>query len=136
VDSRSYFDGRGALTQTFNSYTSGNGWSITDIEYDSMGRAYKQSNPYYCTGDYGSCSINPSGIWTTSTFDILSRVTQVTMPRGDDANPTDTITMQTTYEGDVITVADAAGKQRRQVTDAVGRVIRRDEANSSNSLGT
>ncbi|HYV11705.1 MAG TPA: DUF4214 domain-containing protein [Pyrinomonadaceae bacterium] len=136
VDSRSYFDGRGALTQTFNSYTSGNGWSITDIEYDSMGRAYKQSNPYYCTGDYGSCSINPSGIWTTSTFDILSRVTQVTMPRGDDANPTDTITMQTTYEGDVITVADAAGKQRRQVTDALGRVIRTDEPNSSNSLGT
>src|SRR4030095_8271825 len=65
VDSKSYFDGRGALTQTFDIYTAGDGWSITDMEYDSMGRAYRGSNPYYCTSNYGNCSINPSGIWTT-----------------------------------------------------------------------
>lgn len=136
IDSKSYFDGRGALTQTFNSYTSGDGWSITDIEYDSMGRAYRSSNPYYCTSSYGSCSINPSDIWTTRTFDILGRVTQVTMPRGDDANPSYTTSVQTTYEGEVTTVTDQAGKQRRQVADALGRVIRLDEPNSSGSLGT
>jgi RHS repeat-associated protein len=135
VDSKSYFDGRGALTQAFNSYTSGDGWSITDVEYDSMGRAYRGSNPYYCTSNYGSCSINPSGIWTTRTFDILGRVTQVTMPRGDDANPSYTTSVQTTYEGEVTTVTDQAGKQRRQITDALGRVIRLDEPNSSGSLG-
>ena len=71
VDSKQYFDGRGALTQTFDSYTTTNGWSITDIEYDAMGRAYRSSNPYYCTSNYGTCSINPSGIWTTRTFDRL-----------------------------------------------------------------
>jgi len=136
VDSKSYFDGRGALTQTFNSYTSGDGWSITDVEYDSMGRAYRSSNPYYCTSSYGSCSINPSGIWTTRTFDILGRVTQVTMPRGDDANPSYTTSVQTTYEGEVTTVTDQTGKQRRQLADALGRVIRLDEPNSSGSLGT
>ena len=136
VDSKSYFDGRGALTQTFDSYTSGDGWSITDIEYDSMGRAYRGSNPYYCTSSYGSCSINPSGVWTTSTFDVLGRVTQVTLPRGDDANPSYTTTAQMTYEGEVTTATDQAGKQRRQVTDALGRLIRVDEPNSSNSLGT
>jgi RHS repeat-associated protein len=135
VDSKSYFDGRGAVTQAFNSYTSGDGWSITDVEYDSMGRAYRGSNPYYCTSNYGSCSINPSGIWTTRTFDILGRVTQVTMPRGDDANPSYTTSVQTTYEGEVTTVTDQAGKQRRQITDALGRVIRLDEPNSSGSLG-
>jgi YD repeat-containing protein len=136
VDGKSYFDGRGAPTQTLDSYTSGDGWSIRDIEYDSMGRAYRTSNPYYCTGTYGSCSINPSGIWTTRSFDILGRTTQVTMPRGDDASPTATTTLQTTYEGEVTTVTDQAGKQRRQVTDALGRVIRLDEPNSSDSLGT
>ena len=136
VDSKSYFDGRGALTQTFNSYTSADGWSITDVEYDAMGRAYRSSNPYYCTSSYGSCSINPSGIWTTRTFDVLGRVTQVTMPRGDDANPSYINSVQTTYEGEVTTVTDQAGKQRRQIADALGRVIRLDEPNSSGSLGS
>ena len=135
VDSKSYFDGRGALTQTFNSYTSGDGWSITDVEYDAMGRAYRSSSPYYCTSSYGSCSINPSGIWTTRSFDILGRVTQVTIPRGDDANPSATTSVQTTYEGEVTTVTDQAGKQRRQIADALGRMIRLDEPNSSGSLG-
>lgn len=136
VDSKGYFDGRGALTQTFDSYTSGDGWSITDLEYDSMGRLYRRSNPYYCTSNYGSCSINPSGVWTTSTFDVLGRITQVTMPRGDDANPGYTTTVQTTYAGEVTTVTDQSGKQRREVTDALGRVIKLHEPNSSGSLGT
>lgn len=135
IDSKTYFDGRGAVTQTFNSHTSGDGWSITDVEYDSMGRAYRISNPYYCTSSYGTCSINPSGIWTTRTFDVLGRATQVTLPRGDDSSPTSTTTVSTTYAGDVTTVTDQAGKQRRQLTDAFGRVIRLDEPNSSGSLG-
>lgn len=135
VDSKQYFDGRGALTQTFDSYTTTNGWSITDIEYDAMGRAYRSSNPYYCTSNYGTCSINPSGIWSTNTLDRLGRVTQVTSPRGDDANPSLTTTVQATYEGDVITVTDQASKQRRQITDALGRVIRLDEPTAS-GLGT
>ena len=131
IESKKYFDGRGALTQTFNSYTTSDGWSITDIEYDAMGRAYRSSNPYYCTSNYGSCSINPSGIWTTSTFDRLGRVTQVTSPRGDDASPTATTAFQMLYEGDVTTVTDQAGKQRRQITDALGRMIRLDEPTAS-----
>ena len=136
VESRSYLDGRGELTQTFDGYTSGDGWSITDVEYDSMGRPYRTSNPYYCTTSYGSCSINPSGIWTTRTYDRLGRVTQVAMPQGDDASPTATANLQATFEGDVITFTDQGGKQRRQITDGLGRVIRVDEPNSSGSLGT
>lgn len=135
VDSKHYFDGSGSLTQTYNSYTSGDGWSVQDIEYDSMGRAYRNSNPYYCTSSYGTCSINPSGIWTTRTFDALGRVTQVTIPRGDDANPSFTNTIQTTYAGDVFSSTDQAGKQRRQISDALGRVIRVDESTAS-GLGT
>lgn len=135
VDSKSYFDGRGGLTQTYSSYTSGDGWSITDTEYDSMGRPYRVSNPYYCTSSYGSCSINPSGIWTTRTFDVLGRITQITMPRGDDANPSYTTTVSTTYAGDVTTVTDQASKQRRLVTDALGRLIKVHEPTSS-GLGT
>jgi RHS repeat-associated protein len=136
LDSKSYFDGRGALRQTYDSFTSSDGWAVSDIEYDAMGRAYRSSYPYYCTSNYGTCSINPSGVWSTRTFDTLGRITQVTSPRGDDANPSLTRTAQTTYEGDVTTSTDHAGKQRRQIVDALGRMIRLDEPNSSGSLGT
>ena len=135
VDSKAYFDGRGAITQTFDRYTSTDGWSIIDTEYDSMGRPLRTSNPYYCTGSYGTCAINPSGIWTTRTYDVLGRVTEVSMPRGDDSIPSATTTVQTVYAGDVITGTDQGGKQRRQITDGLGRLIRSDEPTSA-GLGT
>lgn len=136
IENKSYFDGRDVLTQNFFGYTSGNGWSVMNTEFDLMGRPYRTSNPYYCTTSYGTCSINPSGIWTTRTFDRLGRITQVSMPRGDDSNPSLTTTVQNTFEGDVITTTDQAGKQRRQIIDALGRLIRLDEPNSGGSLGT
>lgn len=33
-----------------------------------MNRAYRVSNPYY-SGRYGTVDINPTGLWTTQTFD-------------------------------------------------------------------
>jgi YD repeat-containing protein len=135
VDSKRYLDGRGALAATFDSHTSGDGWSITNVEYDNMGRAYRASNPYYSTSNYGTVAINSAGIWSTSTFDQLGRVTQVTMPRGDDANPSYTTSVQTSYAGEVVTVTDQAGKQLRQISDALGRVVRLDEPTTS-GLGT
>lgn len=136
IQNKTYFDGRDAVTQNFFGYTSTDGWTVMDTEFDSMGRPYRTSNPYYCTSNYGTCSINPSGVWTTRTFDRLGRITQVAMPRGDDANPSLTTTVQNTFEGDVITTTDQAGKQRRQIIDALGRLVRLDEPNSAGSLGT
>jgi RHS repeat-associated protein len=133
VNSYSFMDGRGAVARTFSNYTSANGWSTRDVEYDSMGRAYRASNPYYSSGY--STSINPDGFWTTSTFDHLGRVTQVTMPRGDNDN-TLTTSIQSDYSGVYTTVTDQAGKQRRQKVDALGRVVRVDEPDSSGNLGT
>lgn len=136
VASRNYFDGRGALTQVFNDYTSSNGWAVRDIQYDSMGRPYRVGNPYYCTSDYGTCSINSADLWTTSTLDHLGRVTQITKPRGDDANPSQTVSVQLSYVGNTVTITDATGSQRRGKTDALGRVIRLDEPDSSGNLGS
>jgi len=136
VASRNYFDGRGALTQVFSDYTSSNGWAVRDLQYDSMGRPYRAGNPYYCTTDYGTCSINSADLWTTSTLDHLGRVTQITKPRGDDANPSQTVSVQLSYVGSTLTTTDPAGSQRRQKTDALGRIIRLDEPDSSGSLGS
>lgn len=73
-----------------------------------MGRPWRSSNPYYCTSGYGTCAINPSGVWSTNTFDVMGRVVQTSMPRGDDSNPTATTAVQVTYAGDVTTVTDQA----------------------------
>jgi len=134
VDSYTFYDGRGAVKETFNNYgamsdLSGSQWTTQDTEYDELGRPYRVSNPYYC-GGYAWVAINPPGFWTTRTYDRLNRVTQVTMPRGDDDNSLTTYTA-TAYDGVYTTVTDQAGKQRRQKVDAMGRVIRLDEPTST-----
>jgi RHS repeat-associated protein len=131
VASKSYFDGRGRVAAIFDSYTSGDGWTIRNIEYDNMGRAYRVSNPYHSTSNYGTVAINSSAIWTTNTFDLPGRVTQVQMPRGDDSNLTHVNTVSTSYAGDVITSTDQAGKMRRAMSDALGRMVRLDEPTTS-----
>jgi RHS repeat-associated protein len=67
-------------------------------------------------------------------FDNLGRVKIVTMPTGD-ANPGSTTTVQIDYAGTVTTVTDQAGKQRRQITDGLGRVVRLHEPDANGSLG-
>jgi YD repeat-containing protein len=128
VTTRQFFDGRGATARIFSGYTSTNGWSAQDIEYDVMGRAYRTSNPYYAGGN--SAAINSDGFWTTSTFDRLDRVTQVTMPRGDNNNSL-TTSVGISYDGVYTTATDQAGRVRRQKIDALGRLIRLDEPTSS-----
>lgn len=128
VTSRQFFDGRGATARVFSGYTSTNGWSAQDIEYDVMGRAYRTSNPYYASGN--STAINAEGFWTTSTFDQLGRVTQVTMPRGDN-NVSLTTSVSISYSGVYTTMTDQGGKVSRRKIDALGRLIRLDEPTSS-----
>ena len=128
ITSRRYFDGRDRVARAFDNYTAADGYSTQDIEYDVMGRAYRASNPYFAGGYSGT--INPSGFWTSSTFDHLGRVTHITMPRGDDDNSL-TTTAESSYDGVFTTVTDQAGKQRRQKVDALGRVMRLDEPTSS-----
>ncbi|HKZ02716.1 MAG TPA: hypothetical protein VJ180_10770, partial [Pyrinomonadaceae bacterium] len=136
LDSYTFYDGRGAATQTFNNYAyitdlASSNWSTQDIEYDELGRAFRVSNPYYC-GGYNWEAINPDGFWTTKAFDRLGRVTNVTMPRGDDDEEL-TTSVQTAYsaetsdDGIFTTVTDQSDKVRRQKVDALGRVIRLDE---------
>jgi RHS repeat-associated protein len=132
LDSYRFYDGRGAVTQTFDNYASSN-WSTQDIEYDVMGRAYRNSNPYY-SGGYGWLGVNPDGFWTSTEFDHLGRGTKVTMPRGDNTNSL-TTDVQTNYYGSILVdFKDQAGKVRRQRLDEFGRIMRFDEPNSSNQL--
>ncbi|HEX8649217.1 MAG TPA: RHS repeat-associated core domain-containing protein, partial [Pyrinomonadaceae bacterium] len=126
ISSYEYLDGRGAVARTFGPATP-DGYVTTDIEYDQMGRAFRASNPYY-TLNGTTDAVNPTGKWNKRTFDDLGRVTQATQ--------TDNNTIQMSYAGDAVVVTDQAGKQRRQITDALGRVERADEPDAAGNLGT
>jgi RHS repeat-associated protein len=68
-------------------------------------------------------------------FDSLGRVTGITSPSGDTQTPT-TSTVGINYVGTMTTMTDPANRQRRQVTDALGRIVRIDEPDPSGNLGT
>jgi RHS repeat-associated protein len=128
VSGYQYFDGRGAAVRSFGPLTSSGYQGVTDTEYDIMGRPSRTSNPYYASGP--TAASNPSGLWSTVTYDALGRTLTTTAP-GESA-----ASSNVTYNGTVTTVTDQAGKSRRQITDALGRLIRVDEPDSSGALGT
>lgn len=122
-----YTDPLGRITRSFASENA-TSYIAKDTIYDQLGRVWKASNPYRTTTLDGVPDLNHTSDWTTTTYDPLGRVLLTTLPDG--------ATIQTSYEGVYTTVTDQAGRQRRQKTDAMGRVVRVDEPNSSGSLGT
>ena len=89
-------------------YEGGTNHIVTRTEYDALGRPYKNSNPYRpWQGE--------TPVWTTQQFDALGRVLTVNTP--------DSAVVSTSYSGNTVTVTDQAGKARKSVTDALGRLI-------------
>ncbi len=114
TDSWQFLDGLGRpyLSETYENQDPNNPYLRADTQYDVMGRAYKVSTAFRsqgCTSDP-----NPTG-WMQTTFDALSRPTQV-------KTTADGATVTTSYSGNTVTVTDQAGKQRSSVSDALGRL--------------
>ncbi len=94
-------------------YEGGTNYIATQTQYDVLGRAFKNSNPFRpWQGE--------SAVWTTQAFDALGRVVSVTTP--------DSAVVATSYSANSITATDQAGKQRKSVTDALGRMTQVYEA--------
>jgi RHS repeat-associated protein len=104
--SKVLYDGLGRITES-RQYEGGSNYVVTKRQYDALGRVFKISNPFRPWE-------SESPIWTTTVFDGMSRVTSVTTP--------DSAVVSTTYSGDTVTVTDQAGKSRKSVTDALGRL--------------
>jgi RHS repeat-associated protein len=100
-------------------YEGGGNFISTQTQYDTLGRAHKTSNPFRPWQ-------SETAVWTTQVFDALDRVVSVTTP--------DSAVMTTTYSGNSSTVSDQTGKQRKTVTDALGRLIEVYEAPNDVSL--
>lgn len=139
VEDYVFFDGLGRGWRTAHGEGGGK-WSVTDTQYDSLGRVWKVANPAL-TGvlagapTRGAFALVTANV-TTTTYDALSRVLTVTTP--------DTSVVTTSYSGNQVTAADQAngvpnpinGNQprnttRRSVTDALGRLTQVIEAPGS-----
>src|SRR5207302_2522529 len=83
--------------------------SITETQYDPLGRSYKVSNPHNSTAQY----------WTETRFDGIGRPTLVIPPGG---TPTSNRTVYA-YSTNTVTVTDPAGKARKSQLDGLGRLI-------------
>lgn len=114
----------------------GANYIVSATRYDLMGRASETSNPIRTTiqgtgGDpryaaFWQTSAQPT-LWSKTEYDELGRVRKVTRP--------DFAFVTTLYEGVYTTVTDQAGRQRRQKTDALGRIVRVDEPDLNGTLG-
>jgi RHS repeat-associated protein len=110
IDASEYFDGLGRSVRAEQS--EGATVITSRQEYDALGRVKRTYNPYRTTNDetYG---------WTEMSYDALSRVTKVETFKAGEIS---TGAVVTAYSGNTVTVTDQAGKQRKSVTDALGRL--------------
>ncbi len=105
--SKTVYDGLGRVKET-RQYEGGNNYIVVEQQYDALARLCKTSNPYRPWQ-------SQTAVWTTTSFDSLGRVTSVVSP--------DNATTSSSYSSNSVTVTDPAGRKRRSVTDALGRLI-------------
>lgn len=141
VQSYSYFDGHDAPIRTATQTP--DGWNISAMVYDSIGRPKKTYNPFYGTARTDAVPGSVKGTEVT-VYDGLDRATQVKLQDDtlvntyyNEAAVTYTDPTGQSRQGTATRVKDQADKERRQIVDALGRTIRVDEPDAiSNSLDT
>ena len=104
LKSQVIYDGLGRTTDT-RQYETASAYITVRQTYDALGRSYQMSNPFRA---------GESILWTVTGYDALNRVISVTTP--------DNAVVSTSYSGNTVTVTDQAAKQRKSVTDALGRL--------------
>jgi len=98
-------DGFGRAIEAWKRYPEADVKVITT--YDGLGRVKQTSNPFRPASE--------SALYTTTAYDLAGRVTSVTTP--------DNAVVSTSYSANTVTVTDQAGKVRKSVTDALGRLV-------------
>src|SRR6185503_14202806 len=80
--------------------------------------------------------------WTRTKNDSAGRTIEVqtfggtALPAPWGSNTASTGTVTTTYDANFTTVTDQAGRVRRSMGDALGRLVRVDEPDANGSLGS
>ncbi|HYE72446.1 MAG TPA: RHS repeat domain-containing protein, partial [Blastocatellia bacterium] len=117
IKSQSFYDGFGR-TYRKAGYEGNNSWSITETQFDNLGRAYRTSNPFRASTANAALPSNPQ--WTTTKFDALGRVIEVETPDSTVAKP---VRVKTAYSGNRVLVTDQAGRQRISESNGLGQLI-------------
>ncbi|MGH8595980.1 MAG: hypothetical protein ACREXT_04915, partial [Gammaproteobacteria bacterium] len=125
LDDYTLFDGLGRAWRAAH-YEGPSSWSASETKFDALGRVSQVSNPYSIT-TYNAAT--PAGaLWTTTSYDALSRVLSVTTPDGSHVD--------TLYSGNQVKVTDQSQKKRRSYTDALGRLTQVTEDPDSSAYQT
>jgi RHS repeat-associated protein len=118
IVSTSVMDDLGRTSQTIRNDPEGN--VTSEATYDSFGRVDTVTNPHRAV------AAATDGV-TRYVYDTLGRTTDLVKP--------DNGKVHTDYAGNAVTVTDETLRQRRTVTDGLGRLIEVDEPGGTKSAG-
>ena len=129
-ESRNYLDGLGREIRSFTyDGTASTPWTVVDTYYDVQGRVEKQSQPYRVSSANSTLPATCSTC-STAVYDTLGRIISATSP--DNAQVVTSYGASTSgVLGVTSTVTDQAGRKRRTLVDALGRLVRVDEPNET-----
>lgn len=106
LKTETFYDKLGRTTET-RAYESATAYITSKQEYDALGRVKRSYNPYRTTSD-------PTYGWTETNYDALGRFTTV--------KTSDNALISTVYDNNKVMTTDQAGRARRTITDALGRL--------------
>ncbi|MFN0140053.1 MAG: BPSL0067 family protein [Pyrinomonadaceae bacterium] len=115
-----FYDKIGRNTES-RSYRDG-GYVVGKTEYDALGRVKKVT-----TSPYRPMQ-NEQPVWTQSKYDAMGRVMEIETPDGSK--------ILKSYLGNTVTITDQAGKKRKGISDALGRMIQVVEDPNGQNLVT
>lgn len=113
----SFYDSLGRTFET-RKYEA-NGYIVTKTEFDALSRVKRKTNPYRPLQ-------SEQPVWSESFYDDLSRVIRV--------KTSDNAEFIAVYSGNTVVMTDQSGKQKRSITNGLGRLIREDEPNGGGQL--
>src|SRR4029078_3604522 len=94
------------------------GGAQVNTSYDAMGRVISRTNPFPAGGSPGASTWYP--------YDRLGRATVVTLPDGQ--------TVQTSYNGNAVTVTDQVNRKTQRIADGLGRLVTVNEQDVTTGL--
>lgn len=109
-------DGFGRTKESWSRDPQGN--IKMEILYDALGRTRQTSIPF-------RPSAGETTVYKTTGYDLAGRIINGSTP--------DNAVVSTSYSGNTVTITDQTGKQRRSVTDALGRLVQVYEAPNNSS---
>lgn len=124
AESITYFDGLGRAYKSEEVNSKGN--IFVEKEFDADGRVYRVTNPFR-NGE--------AKVWTTNIYDTASRVIEVILPDGAKVK-TDYGVSVAGVVGVTKQITDQAGKKRKGISDALGRMVRVIEDPTGQNLST